>query len=570
MAMADKYREVYRTMGGPPRLFGFGKNGARYAQMCDAINAMCEKMNNLCTPDQSGQRPEYTPGENEELKALQTRTVEACLEYIGGRKPEDILFRSEYVRYMSAKRIIELVDKDRRKMEDIDFSIHPTLRDVISRVRGSVEEVDLEQARRVSGAMSTRIYLPATDEREEGYFVPPQFVETEEEKHHKSIELVLRQFPQYAPYIKILSRPEKDFPYGVVQWSVGERLECGEKAWMENARDKDAARFRKYIQPYLDALKKVMSNEFTREMAGLPVEETLDDLMGKAEFRQMLFTLHNGADYAFNKFNVLKDTGIPVGRDLTRRNVAMSLVAQRLGRVDMLVRAWPTSLMDTASGQKTKGVFMEKARGLDLNNQNAEPLFSTPGIVWDTPEAKIQLASMQVIDWICGNTDRHKANMFYDLQKGEDGVVRLMGVQGIDNDNSFGVKSVKELEEGYGGESAGHILPTPETMGVIRKDDAMEVMSLERKDLNLLLFNLLEPDEIEAAWERVEHLQKAIMKGKGQRWKDSSEVKRGIVRILEDEEIGALPQSVYAYLPEMKRLVAIPKSLAEPKDDCGC
>ena len=180
MAMADKYREVYRTMGGPPRLFGFGKNGARYAQMCDAINAMCEKMNNLCTPDQSGQRPEYTPGENEELKALQTRTVEACLEYIGGRKPEDILFRSEYVRYMSAKRIIELVDKDRRKMEDIDFSIHPTLRDVISRVRGSVEEVDLEQARRVSGAMSTRIYLPATDEREEGYFVPPQFVETEE------------------------------------------------------------------------------------------------------------------------------------------------------------------------------------------------------------------------------------------------------------------------------------------------------------------------------------------------------------------------------------------------------
>ena len=107
-------------------------------------------------------------------------------------------------------------------------------------------------------------------------------------------------------------------------------------------------------------------------------------------------------------------------------------------------------------------------------------------------------------------------------------------------------------------------------MGVIRKDDAMEVMSLERKDLNLLLFNLLEPDEIEAAWERVEHLQKAIMKGKGQRWKDSSEVKRGIVRILEDEEIGALPQSVYAYLPEMKRLVAIPKSLAEPKDDCGC
>ena len=131
MAIADKYREVYRTMGGPPRLFGFGKNGARYAQMCDAINAMCEKMNNLCTPDQSGQRPEYTPGENEELKALQTRTVEACLEYIGGRKPEDILFRSEYVRYMSAKRIIELVDKERRKMEDIDFSIHPTLRDVI-------------------------------------------------------------------------------------------------------------------------------------------------------------------------------------------------------------------------------------------------------------------------------------------------------------------------------------------------------------------------------------------------------------------------------------------------------
>lgn len=566
MAMADKYREVYRTMGGPPRLFG--NSAKRYAKMRDAINAMCDKMNTLCTPDQRGQRPEYTPEENAQLRDLQTRAVEACLDYIGGRKPEDILFRSEFVRYMSAKRIIEMVDKDRRKMEDIDFSIHPTLRDVISRVRGSVEEVDLEKAQRVGGAMSTRIYLPATDEREEGYFIPPQFSESEEELHHKAVEMVLRQYPQYAVYIKILSRPQKDLPFGVVQKNVGATLHCGDRAGMLTARDRDSGQFRDYIQPYLDALKKVMSNPFTREMAGLPVEATLEELMEQPDFRQMLFALHDGADKASNKFHVLQDTGILVGRDLTRRNVAMSLMAQRLGRGELLVRAWTTSLLDTASGQKLKGVFMEKARGLDLNNQNSEPLFAEPGILWDTPEAKLQLASMQVIDWLCGNTDRHKANMLYDLQRGEDGVLRLAGVQGIDNDNSFGVKTVKELEDGYGSESAGHILPTPETMGIIRKDDAMEVMSLERKDLNLLLFNLLEPDEIEAAWERVEDLQKAILKGKGVRWKDNKEVKWGIVRILDDEDIAALPQSIYGYLPELKRLVAIPKDLAENAYDC--
>jgi len=104
-------------------------------------------------------------------------------------------------------------------------------------------------------------------------------------------------------------------------------------------------------------------------------------------------------------------------------------------------------------------------------------------------------------------------------------------------------------------------LPTPETMGVIRRDDAIQVLHLEKKDMSLMFFNLLWPDEIEAAWDRVEALQRAILKGEKVRWKDEWETRRNIVRVKEDEEIAQMPKILYGYLPTLKRLVKIPQDL---------
>ena len=45
----------------------------------------------------------------------------------------------------------------------------------------------------------------------------------------------------------------------------------------------------------------------------------------------------------------------------------------------------------------------------------------------------IYLADMQVLDYLCGNVDRHGANLVYQL----DDNGKIIGIQGIDNDSSF-------------------------------------------------------------------------------------------------------------------------------------
>lgn len=559
MAMADRYREVSEVMESVKRLFG---DSAEYDAMQEAVAQMCDKLNEMCTPDEFGVRPVFTPADNGELCALQDKVVQACLAYIDGRNPREVKNRAEATRLTAALQVLGLINMDRSRIADIDFSQNMTLRDVISRVRGQVETVDLSGAETASGSMSTRIYLPAAEGRGEGYFTPAQHAESLEITLARLVDEMKRTYSKYIPYLRFLSRSERGARYGVIQRSAGiAHTHCADRVEMAMACNGDEPAFREYVQTYLDALRKPMQNPDSRQQAGLPAQWGLEEMLERYDFREMLFRLHDRADHAANQFHVLQDTGILVGRDLSLRNVAMSVLAERLGRSELLARASTMTLVDQATGREVIGVFMEKARGLDLNRQHTEPLFFAPEMEWATPQAKLQLCSMQVIDWICGNTDRHTGNMLYDLQRCPDGVVRLMGVQGIDNDNSFGTKSVKELINSYGTGAAGYILPTPETMGVIRRDDAIQVLNLEKKDMSLMFFNLLWPDEIEAAWDRVEALQRAILKGEKVHWKDRWETRRNIVRVLDDEEIAQMPRSLYAYLPTLQRLEKIPKSL---------
>lgn len=559
MAMADKYREASEVMDSVKRLFG---DSPEYDAMQEAVAQMCDKLTEMCTPDEFGVRPEFTPADNDELRCLQDKVVQACLAYIDGRNPENVKNRADFTRLLAAIQVVQLISMDKERIADIDFSKHMTLREVISRARGQVETVDLSGAETASGNMSTRIYLPASETRPEGYFTPAQYAESLEIMLARLLDEMKGSYPKYVPYIRFLSQSERGARYGVVQRSADTaHTHCADRVEMDMACNGNEPAFRDYIQSYLDALRKPMQTPDSRQQAGLPAEWSLEEMLGRFDFREMLFQLHDQADKAANKAHVLQDTGILVGRDLSLRSVAMSVLAERLGHSELLAKASNMTLVDRTTGREVTGVFMEKARGLDLNRQHTEPLFFAPRIEWATPQAKLQLTSMQVIDWICGNTDRHTGNMFYDLRRESDGVVRLVGIQGIDNDNSFGTKSVKELINSYGTESAGHILPTPETMGVIRRDDAIQVLHLEKKDLSLMFFNLLWPDEIEAAWDRVEALQRAILKGEKVRWKDEWETRRNIVRVKEDEEIAQMPKILYGYLPTLKRLVKIPQDL---------
>ena len=59
----------------------------------------------------------------------------------------------------------------------------------------------------------------------------------------------------------------------------------------------------------------------------------------------------------------------------------------------------------------------------------------TPEKIQNSPFLKKDIANLQILDWLCGNPDRHFHNIFYKF----DEAGNVTGVVGIDNDLSFEV-----------------------------------------------------------------------------------------------------------------------------------
>ena len=115
----------------------------------------------------------------------------------------------------------------------------------------------------------------------------------------------------------------------------------------------------------------------------------------------------------------------------------MTDVAKMLGCQNLIAKSIPMKV--EINGKTVEGVFMEAAEGSDIDNLKVnDPLMKATEKSFDSKDALQQLADLQVLDFICGNTDRHMGNLFYKFKKNPKGEVKFVGVQGIDNDCAFG------------------------------------------------------------------------------------------------------------------------------------
>jgi hypothetical protein len=95
-----------------------------------------------------------------------------------------------------------------------------------------------------------------------------------------------------------------------------------------------------------------------------------------------------------------------------------------------------------ADGTEVEGTFMAEAKGLDPGNLNEEAEgIDHKAMSSKNPEEKQaiakgmkSLADLQVLDYLCGNVDRHGNNMLYQFTQGK----KFCGAQGIDNDCALG------------------------------------------------------------------------------------------------------------------------------------
>ncbi|MBQ9719187.1 MAG: hypothetical protein IJV64_00670, partial [Oscillospiraceae bacterium] len=177
--------------------------------------------------------------------------------------------------------------------------------------------------------------------------------------------------------------------------------------------------------------------------------DRVDALMKDRKFERMWQETAYGINKALGAQILYGIAGVERGRRIDLRNVAMSDVGDVLGVPDLLARSSTVQL--EADGHIIEGVVMEAAEGFELSGvKDGDPMAritaEQASEVYNTESGVKSLADMQILDYVCMNRDRHKANMFYRFEGQESGQPRFFGVQGIDNDYSFGTRVPQPAE----------------------------------------------------------------------------------------------------------------------------
>lgn len=252
-------------------------------------------------------------------------------------------------------------------------------------------------------------------------------------------------------------------------------------------------------------------------------EEAIKSYLSKAGFPQVV--RDKGAAYAkdddfykslldFSAQLPMVSTNIlynKVGLDLNNleridvRNSAMSAVANLIKVPNLVAKARNLAVYDEAGKKITDGTFMEFAKGKDLINlAPVDEMRLMTAENFENYQIKKQLADLQILDYICGNIDRHAGNMLYDI---DPATKNLKGIVGIDNDSSFG-KNVPNPNK------STVRLPSINGMRVISEDMANRIQNLTEGELRSTLHGYgLSEKSIDAAWERTKQLQMAIENG---------------------------------------------------------
>ena len=193
--------------------------------------------------------------------------------------------------------------------------------------------------------------------------------------------------------------------------------------------------------------------------------------------------------------------GLKNGENIDSRNSAMSSVANLLGVGNLLARSKQLAVY-MPDGTSETGTFMEYVDAKDINHLDAIDEMRIYGLdAYEGSEVKVQLSNLQVLDYICGNVDRHLGNMLYQF---DPNTHKLSGIKGIDNDASF-------LKRPLGISESLSQLCSLRQMRVIDEAMAKKLLTIDEGMLTATLHGYgLSEEEISAAYDRFHNLQEAV------------------------------------------------------------
>ena len=425
--------------------------------------------------------------------------LNACDDYIKeGKNYTDTGFGQG--RLHCVKAIRALVSEDLRALQEalaLDEKGR-TLQKVIEEGRSiSAEVMEGERINTVGGAMSSRIPVRLTMEDgtvEEGFFTESYTVDDYETTMAKALQEAEKKYgkdsteERIARIIYSLPQAELFELYDDLYNPVKDTLENKEMA----------AEFFKFPGSVSSTGKAY------KKLAPSLKEELMKT--ENIELRRHYYEILNDAFKKYTHYNLNHGMAeIPVGQRIDKRNTAMSSIAHYFDMGGMIAGARSFKLK--INGVEKTGTFQQKAKGNDISHlEEKNEMWSVgkrkdfSGV--DSIELKRQLSDLQVLDYICGNKDRHSGNMLYRTEGGA-----ITGITGVDNDMSFGKK--------------------------IKADDSEieKMVDPENKDMNFT------GEEMDACKKRLKKLQDQLTADiKWKKDKGATKLKAGRILVVPDSE----------------------------------
>ena len=478
----------------------FKKNataGAHYNAFLHALNDLVEKTDALYQRDDQGQ---YIPMNAESYRGIMN-AYKTALDTCGGFMEAE---QNENMRVIPGK-IQELLAQDVTTLSNLDANHLGTLPQAVAAARGQTVDISGQKTASMGDALSSRIPLSISDGKGgtlEGFFTEESNYDPAENAKtlRDAVAKITKKYPQEAELFNSLLR-ESVSPEDALYY-----------AWINNSQKSENIEiFEKFL---------VARNPDLKDM--VPISADAEKAL--SEFSEMI-------DKAYSQTLIYnKSLGATEKTNIDKRNCAMSMMANLLGNPKLVAKSVPITVIN---GSETKtGIFMEKARGVDLTHASEdEPARQYDFNHFSYTEGLRSMAELQVLDYICLNCDRHQDNMLYQF----DNRGKFAGVQGIDNDASFGI-AVPENDK-----SVKFTVPVDE-MFVISRRMADAIKQLDENMVKTALRGYgLNPKEISAVWLRTQNMQEKILEGeeyfKGKiNENNPGHVEKGKLRIVEDNE----------------------------------
>lgn len=468
----------------------FHINSREFKNVLSALEKLNARTAPLFQAAEGEQPPVMNAADLTEIRKLYSELKISCTEYLnqkGGTRSSKL----GNMRRQLIEGISQLASEDIEALGNVHLDSNTNLPDVIANGRHETVHVDLSSLSSVGGNLSSRIRLNRPEDNLNGFFTAESVVPEINEEVKKVVRRYAEEYPQYRKYIDAM---DKEVGEGELKSQF--LLSISNTSGLLKPRTREdyergTEMFRRHFNGIVDSLEDS------------EIREEISQLREDKSFREMLYQLRRDVALLDNQRDMMGSVGIKVGSNLEKRNVAMSRVAQIIGCPDILAHSSTMIIQD--GEKKISGVYMEKAPGLDYTHYETAPDFFRDNL-YDTAEAKEQLADLQALDYICGNLDRHTGNMFYQFEQKEDGRFALSKITGIDNDCSFGTMSPEQAKE------YSQQLAVPEKMRVLNKSTCDMIQGLSEDVLKFSLCDLLSEEEIQAAWKRTETLQ-AYIKG---------------------------------------------------------